>query len=78
MLYIMGGVRNRDIFDKNSQVYEEELYLLDLNNLTWTPIRMLGTIPRNLFDCEWLLLGKFGVMVFSEEGSIQVKRFDMT
>ena len=78
MLYIMGGVRNRDIFDKNSQVYEEELYLLDLNNLTWTPIRMLGTIHRNLFDCEWLLLGKFGVMVFSEEGSIQVKRFDMT
>lgn len=42
MLYILGGVKNRDIFDKNYLVFDEELFLLDLNNLTWTPIRMLG------------------------------------
>ena len=78
ILYILGGIKNRDIFDSNSMIYEEELFLLDLNSLSWTPVRMLGTIPKSLFNCEWLLLGKYGIIVYNEENSTQIKRLDMT
>lgn len=48
MLFILGGVKNKDIFDKNLNICYDELFQLDLKSYQWTPIKMGGAIPKTL------------------------------
>jgi len=45
-LYIIGGTNSRDLFHSEGKL--DDLFLLDLKNYCWTPIKTFGTIPKYL------------------------------
>ena len=45
-LYIIGGTNSKDLFQSEGKL--DDLFLLDLKNYNWTPIKTFGNIPKYL------------------------------
>lgn len=43
-LYIFGGTKSRDLFTRDGNF--DDLYILDMRNYSWTPVKMFGNIPK--------------------------------
>ncbi len=83
-LYILGGTKSQDPFSIHDMF--DDFFMLNLNSLTWTPIKMYGSPPRTLcFNYSYQLSEKYIVFLSCEsiekdeqENLIQVHRFDST
>jgi len=81
-LYILGGTSAKDIFSKHGCF--DDFFMLNLNSLTWTPIKMYGTPPKNLTSNYSFQLSEKYIIFLAceaeeeEDNMTQVYRFDST
>jgi len=75
-LYILGGSKSPDFFSKEGNL--EDFFMLNLNNLTWTPIKTSGTPPKCLSYNYTFQISQQHIIFVSSDRSKEVCETNVT
>ena len=66
-LFIIGGTKSRDFFSKELSHFDD-VYMLNLINFTWTPIKTFGDCPKSLaYNCTFYRPDKYIVCLWCDK-----------